>query len=106
MFGAYCYADLAFAGGEVFDELTIPLAEPREFQVTLTPLSGDLQLIVLDQCEPDLGCVSFGALDFVTPAAMAGTFYLVIDSQLEDGEGTFELELFDLSGPIAIHTGG
>ena len=105
MFFAYCNADMAFEGGEVLYALVIPAGNPRRFRALLEPAASEVQLMVLDQCHPDIGCLSFGNPDYDSELPVAGTFYLVVDSPEVAGEGAFTLTLFDLTEPVGAADG-
>jgi len=65
------------SGGEVVFHLY--LAPPTLWEATLTPIDCDLDLVALDQCEEDLGCLALGDDRVYTPVPVEGDFFLVVD---------------------------
>jgi len=65
------------SGGEVVYHLF--LAEAAMWEATLTASGCDLDLVVLDQCDENLGCLIVADSGVVTNTAVSGDFYFVVD---------------------------
>ena len=65
------------SGGEVVFHLY--LAEPTMWEASLSASAGDLDLVVLDQCDEDLGCLIVADSGVVTNVPVEGDFFFVVD---------------------------
>ncbi|HPR64885.1 MAG TPA: PKD domain-containing protein [Thermoanaerobaculia bacterium] len=80
-----------YYGPEVVYEFTTPAA--GDITATLSNLAGDdLDIFILDACDPD-SCVAYGNTTASYPAATAGTYLLVIDSDKAGSSGTADLTI-------------
>ena len=77
------------SGPEVVHSLT--LASPADITVTLSNLSADLDIFILDDCAPG-ACVAFGDLSATLSNAQPGTYYLVVDGY-QGASGSYTLSV-------------
>ncbi len=76
------------------------LTGPTMFHVDLTSVA-DLDLVALDSCDEDLGCIVVADTGILTNSPVTGTFYFVVDGYAGN-EGAFTLDFVQDPLPIPV----
>lgn len=81
----------------------LELTEPTMFTIDVVPEAGvDLDLAVLDACDPDLGCLIVVDTGVETLSPLTGTFYLVVEGY-GGAAGAYDLVLETQSLPVPLN---
>ncbi|MBC8422972.1 hypothetical protein H8E07_02505 [bacterium] len=92
----YGCSDWVESGGEIVHRLHLDL--PHHFRVTLVPDFCDLDLVILDVCDENLGCLLVTDDEITTTSPLSGDIYLVVDGYM-GAACPFDLILEDLGVP-------
>ena len=88
-----CQSDWDESGPEIVH--TITTTEEGDLTATISNLSADMDVFILDACNPN-SCVAYGNDTATYADAPAGTYYIVVDGYA-DASGSYTLNVMDAS---------
>jgi len=74
---------------------SLELTEPAWLEITIES-SADLDVILLNECNPDLGCLALGDVGVRSVRPVSGSYYIVVDGYA-GAEDEFTLRVTELS---------
>ena len=96
-----CFPGWDESGPEVFHSITT--TDTGDLTATLSNLSADLEVFILDACNPN-SCVAYGDMSATYADAPPGIYYIVVDG-FAGASGTYTLDVADASIPTYTISG-